>query len=583
MIDRNTLKRDLAGVLAGLACIVVSTPVLAQSLPYRSSTGGGSPRSAIGDDGDAPTVRRGGQDNGSGRRQVRFNPYIEATQVVSAELAPTREILTWSGIAAGVEASVGGRNTQGSVSIRYERRFGWGRAGKADALSGVARTSVAVIPRALSVEAGALATRTTVDGRGAAVPGDFNGKSSTNLYSVYAGPAVKTQLGAVAVNGSYRLGYNKVGSSETLRSATAPANFDTFDSSVTHNAQLRAGVRPGEVLPVGVGVGAGYAREDISNLDQRVQDLNARADVTLPVSSSLALVAGVGYEDVQVSGRDALRDATGQPVRGSNGRTITDKSVPRKIAYAASGLTWDGGLTWRPSARTALEAHVGRRYGSMTYYGSFGWRPSGRTALNLSVYDSISGFGGQLNQALVDLPTEFDALRNPITGNLNGCVNGTGTAAQAPTGGPCLTGALGSLRSAVFRGRGVQASYAAELGRLGMGLAAGYDRRRFIGAPGTILATVNGVVDENTWLSAWLSGKFDERTSFSTYVYGSWFRSNQAVGADGKSIGANALFSREFGNRISANATFGVQGQQRDAIEDQWQASALLGLRYTFF
>lgn len=583
MIDRNILKRDLAGVLAALACIAVTSPVLAQSLPYRSSTGGGSQRSSVGNDADAPTVQRGGQENGSGRRQVRFNPYIEATQVVSAELAPTREILTWSGIAAGVEASVGGRNTQGSVSIRYERRFGWGRAGKADALSGVARTSVAVIPRALSVEAGALATRTTVDGRGAAVPGDFSGKSSSNLYSVYAGPAVQTQLGAVAVNGAYRLGYNKIGSSETLRSGTTPANFDTFDSSITHNAQLRAGVRPGDVLPVGVGVGAGYAREDVSNLDQRVRDLNARADVTLPVSSSLALVAGVGYEDVQVSGRDAVRDANGQPVRGSDGRAITDKSVPRKIAYTASGLIWDGGFTWRPSTRTALEAHVGRRYGSMTYYGSFGWRPSGRTALNISVYDSISGFGGQLSQALVNLPTEFDALRNPITGNLNGCVNGTGTAAQAPTGGPCLTGALGSLRSAVFRGRGAQASYAVELGRLGMGLAAGYDRRRFIGAPGTILASVDGVVDENTWLSAWLSGKIDQRTSFSTFMYGSWFRSNQTVGDEGKSIGANALFSREFGNRISANASFGIQGQQRDAIEDQWQASALLGLRYTFF
>ena len=31
---------------------------------------------------------------------------------------------------------------------------------------------------------------------------------------------------------------------------------------------------------------------------------------------------------------------------------------------------------WRPSRRTALEAHVGRRYGSMTYYGSFAYAPN---------------------------------------------------------------------------------------------------------------------------------------------------------------------------------------------------------------
>lgn len=575
MMDRNTLKRDLAGVLAAMACIGLAGPVLAQSLPYGSDSDG--------EDRGSVRAPRGGQSTGSGRRQVRFSPYIEATQVVSAQLSPAHEVFTWSGVAAGVDASMGGRNTQGSASIRYERRFGWGRAENGDVVSGIARTSVAVVPRALLVEAGGLATRTTIDGRGAAVPGSFSGKSATNVYSVYAGPTVSTQAGPVALNGAYRIGYSKVGTSDTLRTGANPTTFDTFDQSVTHAAQLRAGVRPGDLLPVGVGVGAGYNREDISNLDQRIKDFNTRADVTIPVTSSLALVGGVGYEDVEISGRDALRNAAGQPVIGSDGRVVTDKSVPRKIAYQANGLIWDAGVTWRPSARTALEAHVGRRYGSMTYYGSFGWRPSGRTTLTVAVYDSISGFGGQLNRALVNLPTEFDALRNPATGDLNGCVNGTSTAAQAPTGTPCITSALGSLRSSVFRGRGGQASYAMELGRLGVGLSGGYDRRRFIGAPGTILASVDGVVDENAWLSAWLTGKLGERTAFSTFVYGNMFTTNQAPNGEGTAVGANALFSRDFGNRISASASFGIQGQQTNAVEDLWQATALLGLRYTFF
>jgi len=155
------------------------------------------------------------------------------------------------------------------------------------------------------------------------------------------------------------------------------------------------GTHPGEPLPVGVGVGAGWLREDISNLDQRVDDKNVRGDVTLPVGGNLALVGGVGYEDVKVSHRDAVIDTnTGLPVIGADGQYVTDKSTPRLIAYETSGLIWDAGVIWRPSKRTALEAHIGRRYGSTTYFGSFAYAPSARSSLNVAVYDSVTGFGG---------------------------------------------------------------------------------------------------------------------------------------------------------------------------------------------
>src|SRR5690606_39092115 len=122
-----------------------------------------------------------------------------------------------------------------------------------------------------------------------------------------------------------------------------------------------------------------------------------------------ALVGGVGYEDVEVSSRDAVRDADGIPIVGSDGRFVTDDSVPRRIAYEASGLIWDVGVMWRPSTRTALEAHVGRRYDSTTYYGTFAWAPNSRSSVNVAVYDTISGFGGLLNTALASLPTQFTA------------------------------------------------------------------------------------------------------------------------------------------------------------------------------
>ena len=114
------------------------------------------------------------------------------------------------------------------------------------------------------------------------------------------------------------------------------------------------------------------------------------------------------------------------------------------------------GVMWRPSRRTALEAHVGKRYGSTSYYGTFAYAPNDRSSINIGVYDSISGFGGQMNRALAALPAEFVANRDPITGELAGCVD-------AVEKGTCLNGALGSVRSATFRGRGVTASYNHEI------------------------------------------------------------------------------------------------------------------------
>lgn len=578
---RHTHGRLLMGLAAGLALGAMASAAMAQSYGGASGSAGfgrgsQSTRSGQGDRSDDQAAPR--------RERTRIRPYIEAAQVAQAELSGGHEVLTWSMLAAGVDASVHGANSEGSASVRYERRFGWGKAASGDSISGIARGQVAIVPRALAVEAGALATRTTVDGSSAAVPGSFVGKDSTQLYSLYGGPTVNTRAGVVAVNGGYRIGYTKVGTSETLRTNGIAAGGDAFDHSTTHDARIHAGVRPGEVLPVGLGVGAGYTREDISNLAQRIRDFHARADVTVPVSGELALVGGVGYENMKVSSRDVLRDANGLPVIGSNGRYVTDTSQPRRIAYEASGLIWDAGVTWKPSPRTALEAHVGRRYGSTTYYGSFGWRVSPRSALNLSVYDSVSGFGGQLNQALVALPNDFQALRNPATGELSGCVNpAAGATNAAPTGATCLNGALGSLRSAVFRARGVQGSYAVTMGRLGFGLAGGYDHRRFLAAPGTILASANGTVDRNTWLTAWLTGRLDQSTSFGTYVYADWFRSGLLTGGDGTALGANATLSHDFGNRIAGTAAVALQGLQRQQLEDFWQASALLGVRYSFF
>jgi hypothetical protein len=348
-----------------------------------------------------------------------------------------------------------------------------------------------------------------------------------------------------------------------------------FDDSIAHDAGVHIGTRAGTVLPVGIGAGANYYREDISNLDQRVEDFSARLDVTVPVSADLALVGGVGYEKVEVSSRDALRDANGVPLR-QNGRFVTDKSAPRQIAYEANGLIWDAGVIWRPSRRTQLEAHVGRRYGTTSYFGSFSYAPNERSAFNIAVYDNIAGFGGQVNRALSELQAELSAVRNPLTGDLGGCV-------AAVDQGNCLTGVLGSVRSSTFRARGIAASYNVELGRLSAGIGAGYDRRKFIAAPGTVLAAANGVTDENIWLSAYLNGRIDRSSRYSVNVYANWFSDGSNQIGDSSALGATLAYYRELTDRLTATAALGIDTISRpDPLEDQTSASALVGLRYNF-
>jgi hypothetical protein len=564
---KSHLKTGLLSASA-IVAIAGAFPAQAQTINYGGASGmsGGSE----GDDSAAPDSDA----EGTGQRQrrerhVEVSPYIDVAQVAVMQISPGSDVVTYSVAAAGVDASFHGRNNEGAVSLRYERSFGWnGSTQDSDRISGIARFSAAIVPNALTLEAGALAARTQVDGNGASVLEPLGSRgTSTQVYSVYAGPSVRTQAGDVAIEGHYRAGYTRLEAPDSVTVAPGQAPVDLFDEAVVHNAAIHAGTRAGEALPVGIGVGAGY---------QRIEDLHVRGDVTVPLTADLAAVGGVGWEHVQVSSRDAVIDTvTGLPVVGSDGRLVTDSSAPRQIAFESEGLIWDAGVMWRPSRRTALEAHVGRRYGSTTYYGSFAYAPDANSSLNVSVYDGITGFGGQMNTALAGLPTVFQAARNPLTGEIGGCVVST----QA---GGCVSGALGSVRSAAFRSRGVMASYGRSMGHIQTGFGLGYDRRSFIGAPGTVLALANGVIDENYWVAAYLNADLDRNSSLATNFYSSWYHAGDVLSGDSSVIGASTAYRRNITTNLSATAALGVNGLQHDDLEDQWSASALVGVRYSF-
>lgn len=517
--------------------------------------------------------------------RVQVTPYIEAAQVLTAEIEPDSDVVTYTTLAAGVDASVGGRYSAGSLSLRYERYIGYDDSvSDGDTVSGIARASVALVPRAVTIEAGALASRTHVDASGGTFAGAFpqDEDSTSQIYSGYVGPSVQTRAGDLEVEGHYRFGYTRVESPDAVIVGTTGVRpLDLADESTTHMAQARVGLAPDGVLPVGVGIGGGWNEQNVSNLDQRIRDRHVRGDVIVPVSPVLVVVGGVGYEDVEVSSRDALRDAAGNPVIGSDGRYVTDESAPRVIAYETDGLIWDVGVMWRPSRRTSLEAFVGRRYDSTTYYGTFAYAPNSRQSINVSVYDGITSFGGVITDRLAGLPAQFQAVRNAFSGEIGGCV-------ASLEGANCLAGALGSLNSAVFRSKGVALSYGVNLGRTQAGIGAGYDRRKFITATGTVLAAANGVVDESYWAAAYASTQLDERSSLSANATANWFDSGfdgfNGFSGGGESIGysASLAYYRRLIAGLSGTAAIGLDGITQESLPDLMSASALVGLRYSF-
>jgi hypothetical protein len=432
------------------------------------------------------------------------------------------------------------------------------------------------VPGTLQLDAGALAARTRIEASGGTSlnPLNIKGDDHSQVYSLYAGPTLTTHAGEVALNAAYHVGYTRVETDTNFRPAPGAASVDIFDDSLAQQAIVSAGVRPDVLAPFGVTAAAGWAREDISNLDQRIDQRYLREDFILPVSLDTALLAGIGYEDVEISCRDALRDASGLPVIGNNGRFRTDKSQPRKLAYDVDGLIWDAGVMWRPSRRTALEAHIGRRYGSTSVYGTFAYAPNARSALNVAVYDNVAGFGGEVRRALEDLPTDFELARNPLTGDFAGC-------AVTQSGGGCVNPVLGSVAASAFRARGIAATYGVDLGRIRAGLGAGYSRRKFIARRDSVLASAAGTIDENWWANAWASAQLDRRSSVGANLYANRFESGQSNLGDATALGLNASYFRRLTDRLSATAAVGIDGIEREApLVDQWGLSALVGLRY---
>ncbi len=510
--------------------------------------------------------------------KVEVAPYLEVDQIVTADLKNGGDVLTYTTLAAGVDASIRNSRSEAQIAYRYERRIGWGdRVNDEDVHSGLIRGSHQVVPNLLTIEGGALATRARTDIRGAA-PGLLVGnvENVTQIYSVYGGPTIGTKISDVNVGAAYRAGYTAVEGNDFVPAAGQP-RIGSYKDSVAHLATATVGMETG-ILPFGWTVSGAYEREDGGQLKQRYEDKYVRGDIVVPVTPTIAAVGGIGYEDTEISAKAPLIDAvTGAPVVTSKGRLVTDPASPRLLAYEQDGIYWDVGVAWKPSRRTGLEARVGRRYGSLSYTGSFNWQMDQYSALNAVVYDQVQTFGQQLNDNLSRLPTNFVNSTNPLSSGFVGCTFGAG----GQSGGACLNPALQSINAAAFRSRGVSLAWSRARGQWTYGLGGGYNNRKYLTPAGAGFA-LQGVTDESWYVDGLVAYQIDPRSTINAEVFATLYESGILGAPNVLSTGATTSFHHQFGRRLSGTAALGLYSSRIEDEEGDLFGSALVGMRYTF-
>ncbi len=507
------------------------------------------------------------------------SPYLQVDQVVTADLKNTKDVLTYTSVSAGIDATVSTNRAEVQINYQYQHNFSWEKGvGDSDVHTGLARARYELVPNTLNLEAGALATRARADIRGAApgINSSLRQNNVTQVYSAYAGPAFSSNVGPVDVSAAYRFGYTKVEAKDNLDLPTGQQRLDQFDDSFSHNATASFGMSPG-VLPFGWAVAGSYEREQTGQLSQRFESKGVRGDVVLPVTQSISLIGGVGYEDIQISQKNALVDATGAPVVDNRGRFQTDPASPRVLAYNQDGIYWDAGVEWRPSRRTSLTASVGRRYDSMSYTGSFSWQPSEETSIGFGVFDDVTTFGQQLGDNLSRLPTSFQSKGFGGLGNgFSGCVFGNGD-----TSGGCFNSAFQSINTASFRSRGAVGALSTRRGRWAYGVGGGYVRRSYLVPALGASANLAGVKDQSWFAQANLQRELSTNSSITADVYASLFDSGITGAPNVLSTGATGSYQRSFG-RFSTTASVGLYSFEQKGFQSDLNASALVGARYQF-
>ena len=232
---RTTLPYARHGVMTAVALLLAGTATSAhaQFSGPEGGSGDGAASSAPAS-AESGTGKRDERGQKRSKRTVEVTPYLEVGQVLQADLKNNGDVLTYTTLAAGVDAVIATRRAEVAATLRYEYRIGEsGGLGDSDTISGLLRGRYE-LARGLNVEAGALATRTRADGQGADNPIFVgNGSNSADVYSIYAGPTFARRIGGLDVGAGYRFGYNKVEVDTPAVLPPGATSQDIFDSSTS--------------------------------------------------------------------------------------------------------------------------------------------------------------------------------------------------------------------------------------------------------------------------------------------------------------------------------------------------------------
>jgi len=507
-----------------------------------------------------------------------ISPYIEVSQVLTSDTGDRSDVLTYSQVSAGVDGHIATRRIEAEISYRFDERIDWQKHTQVDQVhSGMARVAAKITPF-LSIEAGGLATRASTDIRGATASNFAgSGQNLSQIYSGYVGPTLTKQAGAFGLAASYRYGVTYVDTPDSTGVPTGSLPIDGYGHSHSQLAQASVGTKAGTILPVGLSVSGAWEKENASQLDQRYIGKYARGDVVAPVSGTVALLAGLGYEDIRITQKDALLDSAGLPVVDSRGRFVTNQASPNRIAYDTTGLFWDAGVLWRPSPRTSVQGRVGRRYGTMSYTGAISHQTGSGSGFQIGVYDSVETFGQQLNNGVAAMPTSFSSNNGGIGTGYAGCTFSSSTGSA----GGCLNGALQSATSSAYRARGVDAVAVLVRGQNSFGLGAGYANRRYSAPTDGTVYSVDGLVDQSYYAQLMYARQLSRTATFNASLYANYANPGAVGAEDVITAGGVATLSQRFG-RINAFGSLGAYLVDQKGEETDVSGQAQVGMRYQF-
>jgi hypothetical protein len=510
--------------------------------------------------------------------RTTITPYLQVEQVFSADLSGHQtDDVTYTGVGAGVDVQFDSNHLHGQIDYQYNHYFSWSKHyGDTDLHQGLARLDYAIAP-GLSLDASGIATRA----RGSlnrSSPGLLNGDfdNTNQVYGIDVGPTYAGHLGDFDINAGYKFGYVKSTDGTGIDLGPGSAVLSNNFTDISHTAGASIGQRPGVTLPFGWTVSGGFVRDEVQFLDARYTGKFGRVDIEQPVSPTLALLAGAGYQADTAGQAALLTDANGNAILTSNRHLQADHSKPRVLSYDQSGLVWDVGVLWRPSSRTYLKIRGGQRYGQTVVTGEFNHQLTPTATIQVVAYDDITSFGRQLSGGIGGLPTSFSSPITAVPISLSGCVFGA-------NGGPggCIPG-LSSVNANFYRSRGVSGMISVQRGLWTWGLGVNYDNRHYFAPHDDSLASTFDGVDENTvTVNGVVQRRLSQVSSITGNIYAAWYDSGLANSRHFTTYGATASYNRNFSRRLSGDASVSVYSGSGGNIDQDVVGSAQVGVRYS--